>query len=546
MTREGTQTRGEPLILAFDVGTTAMKTCLYSMGKQFRLEVSARAEYSLSILENGGAEQDPEEWFEAIVKTCREIFIGGEFSPESISGISFCSQMQGLVLVDRNGKALRPSMSYMDGRGREQKRAACYIPGTKIRGPAIEGIPPFKLLNSIAHTGIAPTSVKDPIWRYQWVRENEPEVFAHIYKWLDVKEYLIMKLTGRAVMTPDSACATFLYDNRPGRNCWSRSLCRQYRIDHSHMPEMIAGEDEAGPLQAGVAKILGLPGGIPVFGGGGDASLIGLGSGCVDDKDGHIYLGTSAWVSSLTSKRILDLKYMIGSITCSIPDRYNYFCEQETGGKCMEWVCNHLAQDEIGIYLEKKEISADPDSIYKNLFEYLNEVVSKTRPGCGGLLFTPWLHGSRSPFEDPNARGMFFNIGLNTGKSEMVRAVVEGLAYNLKWMLSSLERKCIPGERIRFVGGGALSKVTGQILADITGRTLEVPENPQNSGALGAAVIGGIGLGKIESFRDIPSRIPIEYVYYPTDAHKEVYDRNYRVFRDLYRSNRRSFSILNN
>ena len=534
---------GNRLILAYDVGTTSLKTCVYSPGERFELIASSMSEYELRVGNGGIAEQEPSDWFRALCETTLKVLGHPGVRAESVCGISFCSQMQGLVLVDREGKALRPAMSYLDGRAVSQKRRTGRE--RKPAGIKIEGVPADKVLKSIMITGIAPLSVKDPLWKYHWVRENEPEVFSRVYKYLDVKEYLIMRLTGRAVMTPDSACATFMYDNRPGRGCWSRSVCRMYGMEPGHLPELIGSTESAGCILPGIAAELGLGTDVPVFGGGGDASLIGIGAGAVGENDAHIYMGTSGWVSALTSKRRLDLRRMIASITGAVPGKYQYFCEQETAGKCMEWVARHLARDEIGVYLEKKEVSDDPETVYENLFEYLSEIVSQTEAGCGGVLFTPWLHGSRSPFEDPDARGMFFNLGLNTGKRRLIRAVVEGLGYNLRWMLESVEAGMRCNEAIRFVGGGAQSDVNARILADILGRTVEVPGNPQNAGALGAAIAAGIGLGDLGSFDEARSRIEVRKVFHPDSSCKDVYDRNYSVFTRLYEANKAFFGELN-
>jgi xylulokinase len=531
-------TARKPLILAYDIGTTSVKTCLYEADEVFKLLASAMLPYTIEIKENGGAEQDPEVWLLSMAETTKSVLKESEADVKRIAGLTFSSQMQGLVLADSAGRAVRPAMSYMDQRAVKQKR-------NFGRGPKIEGIPLRKMLSSIRITGLAPTSVKDPIWKYLWVKENEPAAFQKTAYWLDVKDFIIFRLTGRPTATRDSACAAGLFDNRPGKYRWSRKLCSMYGADPRHLPEIIESHEIAGSLTQAAAEPLGLPPGIPVFGGGGDASLIGLGAGAVRENDAHIYMGTSGWVSVVTSKRLLDIKHMIASITCAVPDRYHYFCEQETSGKCLEWVRDHLALDEIGIYLEKKDVTLEPESIYRNLFEFLDEVIETVQPGCSGLLFTPWLHGSRSPFEDPNVRGMFFNIGLQTGKSEMIRSVVEGIAYNARWMLESIEKKITVGRRLLFAGGGALSPVTAQIMADITGREIEVPKEPHNTGALGAALIAAVGLQIIENLEHIPRRISVQGLFYPRTNHAEVYERNYQVFRKLYIRNKKLFSRLN-
>ncbi len=236
---------------------------------------------------------------------------------------------------------------------------------------------------------------------------------------------------------------------------------------------------------------------------------------------------------------------MIASIVGAQSGLYNYFAEMETAGKCLEWVKDHLALDEIGIYLEKKSITESQEAIYTSLYDYLTQSVKDVSPGAGGVVFTPWLHGNRCPFESPHAAGMFFNIRLNTGKTELIRAVLEGICYHLRWMLESQDQKIKTSNPIRFVGGGALSDVTSQILADITGRTIETVASPQNVGAVGAAAITGVGLGVIDNLSRIKKFIPAVKVFVPNPAAKPAYDKNYAVFKKLYDANKNLFQALN-
>jgi xylulokinase len=175
----------------------------------------------------------------------------------------------------------------------------------------------------------------------------------------------------------------------------------------------------------------------------------------------------------------------------------------------------------------------------------MSEVIDSCPAGAGGVIFTPWLHGNRCPFEDHNSRGMFFNISLDTGKTEMLRAVTEGVCYHLKWMLDCEDRKIKTSKTIRFVGGGALSSVTCQILADITGRTIETVVNPQNVGAAGAALTAAVGMGITKNLEDAGKLIPASAVYTPRSEYAEVYSRNYEVFKNLYRSNKKNFEMMN-
>ena len=523
-------------VLAYDIGTTGVKTCLFEIGSTITLLAGDSEGYGLYIMEDGGAEQDADEWWAAMCHTTARLLTKTGTAPEQISGISFCSQMQGLVLTDRDGFPVHRPMSYMDQRATEEIRKGI------AHGPQIAGANVFKLLKSLRITGAVSTSVKDPMWKYKWIEAHEPENFSRAYKWLDVKEYLIHRCTGRFVMTEDSAFATLLYDTR--KKAWSQSLCRTFGVRTEHLPDIIASSDQAGTLTEKAAAELGLAPGTPVFGGGGDASLIGVGAGCTSVGDTHIYCGTSGWVSTVTDRQLVDVSAMIAAIVGAQSGRYNYFAEMETAGKCLEWVRDHLALDEIGIYLEKKDITEGREAIARSLYDYMTETVAKAPAGSGGVLFTPWLHGNRCPFEDPTAAGMFFGIRLETGKTELIRAVLEGICYHLRWMLECEARKVKISDTIRFVGGGALSPVTSQILANITGHTIEVVESPQNVGSVGAAAIAAVGLGLIPDLDRVRSFIPVQSSYVPDRKAHAVYNHYYETFKKLYAANKKLFRSL--
>ena len=523
--------------ITFDIGTTGVKTCVFEISDTIRLLGSASKGYQLYVFPDGGAEQDPDEWWQALCDTSRKAVAEAGVSPEQIEGISFCSQMQGLVLVDKDGNAIRRAFSYMDQRAREElKKGIAH--GIQVAGASV----PI-LLKSLAITGAVAASVKDPVWKYNWVKNHEPDNYKKIYKWLDVKEYLICRMTGRCVMTRDSAFGALLYDLK--HDCWSESLCKTLGVNPAHMPELVKSTDVVGGLREQQAKELGLKPGTAVFGGGGDASLIGVGAGAVEPGDTHIYCGTSGWVSTVVEKSIVDASAMIAAIVGADQGKFNYFAELETAGKCLEWVKDHLALDEINIYLNKEDVAASFETEYTSLYDYMTEIIDKVPAGAHGVIFTPWLHGNRCPFEDPNARGMFFNLSLETGKSDMIRAVIEGVCYHLRWFMEAEEKKVKSSETIRFVGGGALSYATSQILSDVLGKKVETVDKPQNVGAVGAAVTIAVGLGMINGFKDAKKLIPAIRTYTPNPANKAVYDKQYAVFKELYKANKKSFAALN-
>ncbi|MDR1805206.1 MAG: FGGY-family carbohydrate kinase [Clostridium sp.] len=521
-------------ILAYDIGTTGVKTCLFAVDDTIRLLAFDSAGYGLYTQADGGAEQVFDEWWAALIKTTRSVM---QDNNVKVDGISFCSQMQGLVLAGEDGLPVRNPMSYMDQRARKQLKDGMAF-GLQVAGANLP-----RLLKSLKYTGAVAVSVKDPVWKYKWVEENEPQSFAKAKKWLDVKESLIAKMTGEFVMTRDSAFATLLYDIHKGE--WCEPVCKMLGVKPEHLPPIIESAQQAGGLLPQAAQELGLEPGIPVFGGGGDASLIPVGAGACAQGDTHVYSGTSGWVSTVVTKSIVDTSAMIAAVVGAQNGLYNYFGELETAGKCLEWVKDHLALDEIGIYLQKQHVADGFESKYTSLYEYLSEIIDSTPAGSGGVIFTPWLHGNRCPFEDPNSRGMFFNISLATGKTQLIRAVVEGVCYHLRWFLEVSSKKVAPSESLRFVGGGALSDVTCQILADVTGKVVETVDNPQNAGAVGAAAVAAVGLGLLPDLEATKALIPAVKSFTPNAENAAVHAKNFEVFKKLYKANKSLFAALN-
>lgn len=532
-------------VITYDIGTTGIKTCLIEIEDTMRILASATAGYNLYVDDEtgvkGGAEQDADEWWAAMCSTTRTVFDKmPAIKKEQVEGISFCSAMQGLVLVDKEGKCIRRPMTYMDQRAREELKKGM------AHGVQIAGAEVTKLLKYLKYTGAVSSSVKDPIWKYRWVEAHEPENFKKIYKWLDIKEYLILRASGEFVMTQDSAFGTLLYDTRKGHEGWCKPVCDMVGVKMEHLAPIKKSTEKVGEVTESAAKELGLAPGTAVYGGGGDASLIGVGAGATEVGDTHIYSGTSGWVGTVVEKQTVDTGAMIAAIVGADPDTFNYFAELETSNKCVGWVKDHLALDEIGVFLKKYGNAADSlEQTEFNLYDYLEEVIATVPAGSNGVVFTPWLHGNRCPFEDPNAAGMFFNIRLETGKTELIRSVVEGICFHMKWMYERQGLKVKTSDAVRFCGGGALGETTCQILADILEKDVVVVESPQNIGAVGAAACIAVGMGLVNSMKDVKKLIPVKTTYHPNTANRAAYERNFKVFKNLYKCNKQNFAILN-
>ncbi|MCQ2546855.1 MAG: FGGY-family carbohydrate kinase [Clostridia bacterium] len=528
-------------VIAYDVGTTGLKSCLFeiSKGSPIKLIAGEMGEYDLYILENGGVEQDPAQWWEAMCLTTHAILEKTGVAPEEIRGISFCAQMQAVVLVDEECNPVMNAMSYMDNRSVEQMKKG--IQG----GIKVEGMNVAKLLRSLQLTGAVSASVKDPVWKYRWVADNDPAAFARVYKWLDVKDFLVAKACGEFAMSRDSAFATLLYDTREGKQGFSRELCDMFDVNMDHLPQIVLSTDRVGGITGKAAAQLGLCEGTPVFSGGGDASLIGVGAGAVRLGDTHVYIGTSGWVTTVTPKQKLDVGSMIASSVGVDPDSFNCFAELETAGKCFEWAKKHIMMDDIELFSETK-YNVDIETKQLNAYEYIMRKVADIPPGSNGVMFTPWIHGNRCPFEDPNARGMFFGIGIETTSADMYHAVVEGVCFHLKWQMEAMSKLVKPSDAVRFAGGGAIQDQTCQILANVLNKKIEAVKQPQNTGAVGAAAMIGIGLGEIDSVAAIRDMVEVERSFNPDPGAAKEYDRLFSVFKDLYKSNKQNFKTLHN
>jgi len=297
------------LILTFDIGTTASKTCLYSITDKIELLSTHISEFHIITTSDGGVEQNVEDWWSAICEGTKSVLSSTMTRPNDIKGIGFCSQMQGTVMVDENGNSLRNPMIWLDTRSTNQIEKHLFKGLIKL-----EGMNAIKVLKFLNITGGAAGTAKDPIWKYLWVKDNEPEIFKKTYKWLDVKDYLTTRCTGEFKQTYGSAHLTWVFDTRPTKLKWSKSLCKTFGINMSHLPEVVKSTDIIGNLTPAAASDMGLIEGIPVFGGGGDASMIPIGAGCVDLFDTHIYVGTSGWIVSIVDERWVDLKNFIASI----------------------------------------------------------------------------------------------------------------------------------------------------------------------------------------------------------------------------------------
>ena len=513
-----------PHVLAIDLGTSGPKVALVSARGEVLGGESEPVE--LKLFAGGGAEQDPDEWWAAITTATRRV-LAKDIVPESdVVAISVTSQWSGTVAVDAAGNAIGNAVIWMDSRGSR------YI-GSLIGGPVRAlGYDPRKAARWIRLTGGAPSGAgKDPIAHILFLRHERPDVYARATLFLEPKDYLNLRLTGTAAASYDSIALHWVTDNRdPDAVHYDDRLLGLAGLERSQLPDLRPATEVLGGLTADAASDLGLPAGTPVIVGTPDVHSAAIGAGTTSDFAGHLYIGSSSWISAHVPFKKTDLLHSIASLPAPVPGRYLIANEQETAGKAIDWLAGILMPDE-----------SDEQAAYA----VLNDIAARTPAGAGGVIFTPWLYGERTPVEDATLRAGFFNQSLETGRDEMVRAVFEGVAYNSRWLLGYVEkfakRRLDP---ITMVGGGALSDLWCQIHADVLDRTIRKAADPIWVNARGAGLLALAGLGHVR-WPDIDQLVPIAATFHPDPVNRATYDRLSDAFRRIYKANRRIYGRLN-
>ena len=445
---------------------------------------------------------------------------------DQIAGVSVTSQWSGTVAIDADGAAIANAIIWMDSRGAPHIRDL-------IGGPVrIDGYDPRKLRTWIKKTGGAPSrSGKDPLAHILYLRHERGDVYAAATRFLEPKDYINLRLTGVVAASYDSIALHWVTDNTDlAAVHYDDALLEMVGLSRSQLPPLRAATDVLGELTEAAAAHLGVPAGIPVVCGTPDLHSAAIGAGTTADHAAHLYLGTSSWLICHVPFKKTDVIHNIGTLPAAIAGRYLAANEQETAGKALDWFAEILYPDRT-----------DRAAVYAEL----NEIAEAVPPGSGGVIFTPWLYGERTPVDDSTLRGGFFNQGLDTGRAEMIRAVFEGVAYNSRWLLDHVEK--FAGSRldpIVMVGGGARSDLWCQVHADVLDRTIHQAAEPIMVNVRGAGLLAHVALGNL-TWNDIAQLVPMAATFTPRGATKEVYDRLYDAFRRIHKGNRRTYRALN-
>lgn len=516
-----------PTVLAVDLGTSGAKAAIFSESGQ--VLASAFHPTTLQLLPGGGAEQDPAEWWQAILAASQRCLGQSGVERALVRAVGVTAQWSGTVAVGSDGAPLHPALIWMDSRG------APYIDA--ITGSTF-GLLPYAITRAarwITLTGGAPAkSGKDSLAHILYLREHAPTVYAKTRYFLEPKDYINYRLTGAAAASFDSIALHWVTDNRNiDAIDYHPALLAYAGLARNELPPLCRATDVIGRLRPDVAETLGLSCDVRVVAGTPDVHATTLGSGAVDDYAAHLYVGTSSWLSCHVPFKKTDVLHNMASLPAALPGRYMLVNEQECAGSCLT-------------QLKDRILFPDSDgSTNGHAFADLDAMAAAAPPGSGKLIFLPWLYGERSPVEDRLLRGGFFNYSLATTRAHLVRSVLEGVALNARWLFGHTERFC--GQRLgslRLVGGGAKSSLWCQIYADVLDRPVESIQDPGLVTLRGAAALAFAGIG-VGSIREFAARVRVSSRFEPRSELRDLYGELFDAFLGYYENNRRSLARLN-
>lgn len=489
-------------VLAHDVGTSSVKSAL--VGPEGEIIGQASSPYGFSYPRPGWVEQNPKDYWDGIVQNTRTVLKESGFDPDRVMGMVFSTQAMGIIPLDREDRLLMHNITWVDGRAQEQ---AAWL--MKLLG----GKKIFEKLIGLEITG------KDVIPKLRWIKQNRADLYEKTQTVLDVNGYLKFRATGRKVMEWSGACS---YGFSLKKKDWERLLFRVAGFDINKLPPLVRSTEVVGTLSPEAAKELGLPSGVQVFGGCDDTQSAAIGSGSTQEGNAHIYLGTSAWAGITTGK---NLKHKNGAVVLQSADPQKNLLVgiTESAGANLDWMIEKFYK------LEKN------DPAISNIYQFIDEETAGIPPGSDHLIITPWLLGERCPVSTTTTRGTVFNLGPEHTRGHFVKALLEGVAFNLKWIFENYHRDFgfLP-EKIRAIGGGSVNESWMQGIANITGKVVETTTQPTMAGALGAASCALVGSGQMASFHEINRFVGVKHSFQPDASVKSLYEELFQSYKQVY------------
>lgn len=489
--------------IGVDIGTTSTKAVLFS-GNSTVISTHHK-EYPLNSPTPLIAEQNPDEIFHAVLEVIKGVMDESKISPDQLSLVSFSSAMHSVIAVDRNGLPLTECITWADSRS---KKWSDYIKN-EVNGQEI-----------YYRTG-TPIHPMSPLSKITWLTNDYPELKNRTYKFISIKEYVFYKLFKQFLIDYSLASATGMFHLENLE--WDMEALSIAGITIDHLSKPVPTTYHLSGMDTGYAAEMGVLPDTPFVIGASDGVLSNLGVNAMDPGTVAVTIGTSGAIRTVTDKPITDVK---GRTFCyALTDKHWVVGGPvNNGGMTFRWLRDELASAEVET---AKRLGIDS-------YDVLTKIASKVAPGADGLLFHPYLAGERAPLWNPDARGSFFGLGLHHKKEHMIRAVLEGVIYNLYTVLLALEELIGVPKKIRATGGFARSALWRQMLADIFNQEVDVPESIESS-CLGAVVLGRYALGEIDDLSIVSEYVGTTYTHSPIQSNVERYEELIPIYISIYR-----------
>lgn len=501
-------------ILGVDIGTSGTKTVLFS--EDGVPVASATYEYPLYTPQNGYAEQEPLDWWNAVVNSIKQVIGESGVPAAEIKGIGLSGQMHGLVMLDGDNKVIRRSIIWCDQRtAKEVVEITDKVGADRLiditANPAITGFTAAKIM---------------------WVKNNEPENYEKCRHILLPKDYIRFMLTGEYATEVSDASGMQLLDI-PNR-CWSDEVLSKLGIDKSLLAKVYESPEITGKITKQVAELTGLAEGTIVVGGAGDNAAAAVGTGVVEDGKAFTTIGSSGVVFAHTNNISIDKKGRVHTFCCAVPGCWHVMGVTQSAGLSLKWFRDNLCWNEMETALN---MGVDP--------YYLTDKEAMEVPiGANRLLYMPYLNGERTPHLDPNCRGAFVGLSTMHKKKDMIRAVMEGVSYSLRDCVEVMREMDINVTDMMACGGGGSSPLWRQMLADLYACPVKTTQNKEGP-ALGVALLAAVGAGIYSSVPEACKAVILpDKVQNPIEENIGQYEKVYALYRKLYPAMKGCFDEL--
>ena len=491
-------------LIGTDIGTSSTKTVLFD--ENGNPVASADFFYEVAQPENGWAEQDPEDWWQGVRETMRNVIRESGIDPGDIRGVGLSGQMHGLVMLDDAGHVLRPSIIWCDQRtGAEADWMTEHIGREKLveitGNPAITGFTAAKLL---------------------WVKNHEPEVYRACRHILLPKDYIRYRLTGAFATEVSDASGMQLMDI--SSRGWSEEICGLLGVDMDILPKMYESQDVTGTVTAEAAAETGLCAGTIVCGGAGDNPAAAIGTGVYREGRAFTTIGTSAVVYAVSDEIRIDKKGRVHSLCASVPGKWTVMSCTQAAGLSLQWLRNTVCTE------EKRQADESGEDVYN----IMSEEAQTVPIGAGKLIYEPYLMGERSPHPDPYCRGTFIGLSAGHTRANLIRAVMEGVSYSQKECVDVFREMGVAVDDMLVCGGGAKNPFWRQMLCDLYDCPVSTIRSEQG-GALGVAILAGVAAGLYPSIEEACERmIRKQDTCEPIEANTKAYAPYFALYKSLY------------